>query len=1150
MKKLFVFSLTLLAGFDNNAQLACTILQNDTTICRGISLQLSVDTNTLFTVCNAAALPASLQTGLVAYYPFCGNANDESGNGNNGTVIGATLTTDRFGIANRAYSFNGSNYIIGPASNFPVATRTVSLWFYATNIGVSIEGPTLMGYGGGMCGTSWFETIDNPGTPNGEQNTYQVQGHCNNESVLWNYGATHPNNAWHHWVITTSASGTKFYLDGVMVLSDTTFINETYVQGKDFIFGGPVGVNGIGFYTDGNIYGLQGKLDDVFIYNRELSAAEALLLYQSQLISWSTGETTPSITVTPAQSTTYYVTVSDSISTCTDSVSISISFVDTSLAVLDPTTICSINDSVRMQAGIATSYQWLRNGIPIPGATASNYTATQTGTYRVVVTNNIGCTDTSRSVDINLNPQPVVGFTINDQTQCLQGNNFIFTNTSTISSGTMTYLWNFGDGNSATGTNASHSYITAGSFNILLTATSDNGCMDSLVRNITVHPDPLASFTVNNSGQCLNGNNFIFTNTSTISSGTMTYLWNFGDGNTSTAINTNHTYSAPGNFTVTLITTSDNGCSDTSVFAVSVYPKPVVSFNVNNSSQCITGNNFIFTNTSSISSGSMTFLWDFGDGNTTTTQNATHSYAAIGTYTVKLVALSNNGCSDSVIQNVTVAIGPVANFTINSASQCLQGNNFIFTNSTVPAGSMSYLWSFGDGGTTFTTNAVHIYTSAGTFNVKLVATSNNGCKDSITRQVTVFPQPQTPVIISSGPLSICEGSSVTLSTNGAPALQWYNNNSPIAGQTNSSLTVNQSGSYTVTSTNASGCSSTSSAAVVTVNPLPTGTLLNPPQNFICAGSSVTLTASGAFSYQWYLNGSPIAGATAATYNATQAGIYTVEFISAAGCRRVSSNSVTLSLVDFPGADFLYNLYCENIPVVFNNMTDISVSGPVTFNWAFGDGSNSTATNPVHIYSTANTYTVKLVATSVQCPQVKDSISRTIIIEKPVPGIQYTAINVLINTTVQLNARPIGVYYLWVPPVFLSDATIPNPDATPAQDQLYRILITSPSGCVTVDTQLVKVFKKVEIYVPEGFSPNGDGHNDVLMPVLAGIKELKYFRVYNRWGQLMFQTNKPGEGWEGNYKGSKQPMETYNWVAEGIDIYDKPIKRAGATILIR
>jgi hypothetical protein len=214
----------------------------------------------------------SQQNSLVAYFPFNGNANDESGTGNHGIVYNATLTTDRFGKANSAYLFNGTNaYIKASASNLPSAERTVSLWFYANNV----NKPVVLAYGGsGVCGTSWCQYINIPGF----SNAYQVQGHCNNHLLLSNY-VNPPINEWYHWVITTSSIGTKIYINGVLTSSNTAYFNDTYVNGTDLAVGVNVFHNGAAPFTDANATWFNGKLDDIRIYNRELSHNEILDLY-------------------------------------------------------------------------------------------------------------------------------------------------------------------------------------------------------------------------------------------------------------------------------------------------------------------------------------------------------------------------------------------------------------------------------------------------------------------------------------------------------------------------------------------------------------------------------------------------------------------------------------------------------------------------------------------------------------------------------------------------------------------------------------------------------------------------------------------------------------------------------------------------------
>jgi hypothetical protein len=241
-------------------------------------------------------LSANLQTGLVGYWPFCGNANDESGNGNDGVVNGATLTEDRFGNAASAYGFNGTNsFIQYEADNLPTSTRSVSAWFYSTNIGEGPSGRAILGYGGQSCGQSWNMHLDNAGSPQGPD-SYEVNSHCNVFSITSNYGADAPNGAWHHWVAVTSSLGTQFYVDGELVSTDPAFINNTVVAGKDFCIGAYTNTNGVGaLITDPNNTPWNGLLDDIGIWNRALTPAEVQELYTGQPV-------TPPVTCTPLPS--------------------------------------------------------------------------------------------------------------------------------------------------------------------------------------------------------------------------------------------------------------------------------------------------------------------------------------------------------------------------------------------------------------------------------------------------------------------------------------------------------------------------------------------------------------------------------------------------------------------------------------------------------------------------------------------------------------------------------------------------------------------------------------------------------------------------------------------------------------------------------
>ncbi len=175
---------------------------------------------------------------------------------------------------------------------------------------------------------------------------------------------------------------------------------------------------------------------------------------------------------------------------------------------------------------------------------------------------------------------------------------------------------------------------------------------------------------------------------------------------------------------------------------------------------------------------------------------------------------------------------------------------------------------------------------------------------------------------------------------------------------------------------------------------------------------------------------------------------------------------------------------------------------------------------------------------------------TVIIEKPIAGITYPIQNAVINYPQQLQARNFGVSWEWSPPTFLSSSTSIAPAFTGNTDKLYSIEIKTIAGCVTTDSQFVKVFKEVKFYVPSGFTPNNDGLNDYLKPIPVGIKEFKYFRVYNRWGQLIFDLKSNARGWDGTIAGKVQSTQGVVWMAEGIGIDNRTYIQKGTCILIR
>jgi gliding motility-associated-like protein len=219
---------------------------------------------------------------------------------------------------------------------------------------------------------------------------------------------------------------------------------------------------------------------------------------------------------------------------------------------------------------------------------------------------------------------------------------------------------------------------------------------------------------------------------------------------------------------------------------------------------------------------------------------------------------------------------------------------------------------------------------------------------------------------------------------------------------------------------------------------------------------------------------------------------------------------------------------------------------------FGDGGSSTSTNPTHTYALPANYMALLTVTPQLCPQLKDTAMKLIRVEAPVAGISYNPINTVINVPITLSARNIGISYSWSPTTGLTNPGTSTPTLIPTRQQLYLVRIINSAGCTTIDSQLVRIFENYNIYLPDAFTPNGDGNNDLLYPFIVGIQELRYLKVFNRWGNLVFETKSanPAAGWNGIYKGKAQPSETYVWIAEGIDLDGKVVKRGGNVILVR
>ncbi len=345
-----------------------------------------------------------------------------------------------------------------------------------------------------------------------------------------------------------------------------------------------------------------------------------------------------------------------------------------------PPAICSGERFVYAPASATagTRFAWSRAAVPGISNPAANgngnpaeilvNTTNQpvTVTYEYVLTA-AGCSSAPQQVQVVVNPVPVAAFSVNDTTQCLNGNSYTFANAS----GAGTYAWDLGDGTTANTASVTHSYGLEGSYTVALVVANPAGCVDSATLEVVVNPTPTAGF-VYSVVSSNTKDQYQFTSTSLAGAGPLVYNWDFGDGTTSAEAAPLHTYAASGNYTVTLTVTGPGDCQGTATHQLTVSKDPdiVPGFTVDTTAQCVSGNSFTFTNTTTTAPGAtVAYSWDFGDGAASALQNPVHSYAAAGAYTVTLTVTGERGYTAVIAQNVLVFPQPNVN-PVQAQSVC------------------------------------------------------------------------------------------------------------------------------------------------------------------------------------------------------------------------------------------------------------------------------------------------------------------------------------------------------------------------------------------------------------------------------------------------------------------------------------------------
>lgn len=817
-----------------------------------------------------------------------------------------------------------------------------------------------------------------------------------------------------------------------------------------------------------------------------LGSSTALTASGATSYSWSpaaalSNTNTANVSASPTATTIYTVTGANG--TCTSSATATINVIAAPVLTLTPsfTTICA-GSSAAMTATGATNYTWTPatglNNANLATVVASPATTT---TYTVTGDNGI-CTGTAVAT---VSVMPVMGLTINPIVSTICPN----TSTTLTASGANSYTWS-PSASLSSSMGAVVIATPAATTNYTLTRMIGI-CTNSAVVTVNVITNPTITVSPQNSSVCA-GSSVTLT-----ASGSAPYAWSPATGLSATSGSV-VVATPPVGTTVYTVTGGVSTCTAVTQVSITVDAMPSLTVTPITSSICAG------TTGTLSAAGASSYSWS------PTASITTGSLVTLGPLatTVYTVTGAIGSCTTSATTTLNVTANPV--LTIAPLSTLCAGTT---TNLTV-SGASAYSWSPSTGLST-TTGSVVLASPAAT-QVYTITGTLNTCTAVASATVTVIPR---PVVVMGPDAAICSGSSATISASGATTYSWLPSIG-LASTTGGTVTGSPGSttSYTVTGTT-SGCSSTGS---VTINVTPTPTLsvtASPPS--MCVGLSSVLTAAGAPNYTWSPGGALSAvNLPATTANPVQTTTYTV-----IGANGLCTASATVELVVVQTVTVQASKFGD---VCLGQSTTIEAIGGTTYNWIPVIGiSNANASSTSVRPSATTIYTV-----TASAPGLCASTSTVEVKVNPLPHVyagRDTTIN--IDETITLTGTgdvEVGFLSPTATPLICNfcNAITVNPQETTC----YVLKGENGYGCLDYDTVCVYVTKDFEVFIPNAFTPNADGYNDVFIPVGYGIATIR-LTVFDRWGEQIFTSNETSIGWDGSRKGRQCEQGVYVYKAE-------------------
>jgi gliding motility-associated-like protein len=565
---------------------------------------------------------------------------------------------------------------------------------------------------------------------------------------------------------------------------------------------------------------------------------------------------------------------------------------------------------------------------------------------------------------------------------------------------------------------------------------------------------------------------------------------------------------------------------------------------------CSNTDEMVFENLS-LSPLIQTYSWRLFDGGgrlvaTSSFPKFVHRFADSGTYRVFLNTNVGQPCPDSTSSIVRVYPGMRPQF--NFLGLCYENPTQYNDVSTVRYGTITERkWDLGEmqnvRNTSSATNPSITYLTEGPKTVKLVIYNSNGCRDSISRQLVISKEP--PMQLAFKDTLICPPDTLRLQAFGDGEFTW----SPAEGLLDGGNTSTPRVAPLVTTLypvlqRQGNCIARDTIRVQVTQSVNISAMAD---TTICTGDEIRLLInSNALQYQW----TPAATLNNPTMMQPLAKPQTPTNYRVVASISKCSATANVNILTVPYPSVVAN--AERF-ICFGASTQLNsqYSGE-TVQWSPAASlSDPTIPNPIASPNSSTTYTV-LVFENKGCPKPGVDTVR-VIVEPPINLAVIRDTSVVVGQPLTLNASGAS-RYLWSPGNFLSNNSIPNPVFTftqPSEGLTYQVLGYNDAGCRDSLTVRITVYANgPTIYVPTAFTPNGDGLNETLKPTLTGMRQLNFFRVFNRYGEIVFQTSSLYDAWDGRYKGQPQASGTFVWMVQAVDFEGKTVQQKGSTMLMK